>query len=155
MHRLSKKQSKQIAQQLAQLLGFELEPQAYLKFQDREFYIWNGIPAITSYDDQLFLTLKGALALVHKLSKGTILVDQGAIPHLIKGADLMRPGIVSADPNIKQGDLVVILDQVHRKPIAIGRALVDGNQLMGPKGKVVQNLHYIGDKLWKLSSELT
>jgi PUA domain protein len=63
----------------------------------------------------------------------------------------MGPGITAADPAIRTGDLVFVRDAKHQKPLAIGRALVDGAALASKApGKVVKNLHYIGDELWGL-----
>jgi len=62
----------------------------------------------------------------------------------------MRPGIVSADPGIDEGDLVIIVEQTHGKPLAIGRALVSGEQMIGDSGKVIKTIHYVGDRIWKI-----
>jgi len=50
----------------------------------------------------------------------------------------MKPGIVTADPEIAPGDLVVIVEERHKKPLAIGRALVAGTEMKGEgkSGKV-------------------
>ena len=67
-----------------------------------------------------------------------------------KGADIMSPGIVEADPGIRVGDLVVVTDQVHNKPLAVGRALVNGDEMVGNKGKAIKSIHYVGDRIWNL-----
>ena len=38
----------------------------------------------------------------------------------------MSPGITDADPNIKEGDLVIIIEETHGKPLATGRSLISG-----------------------------
>jgi PUA domain protein len=79
----------------------------------------------------------------------------GAIPHIIKGADIMFPGIVSFDSNIKKEDFLVIVDEKHDKPIAIGLALVNAPEFSREKkGKAVKNVHYVGDKLWDFIKKL-
>ena len=67
---------------------------------------------------------------------------------IFNGADIMKPGIVSADPEIAVGDLVVIVEERHNKPLAIGRALVAGTEMKG-EGKAVKSLHHVGDAIWK------
>lgn len=103
------------------------------------FFITNGVP---------FFTVKGALELNPK--QKLVTVDAGAIPFVVKGADVMKPGIVSVDPDINQGDYVIVVEENHGKPLAIGRALVNANQLMGDGGKVIKTLHTVGDKLWDI-----
>jgi PUA-domain protein len=78
-----------------------------------------------------------------------ITVDKGAIPFVIKGADIMRPGIVDIEQDINQNDYVLIIDQTHKKPLAIGLSLYDSETLKSQtKGKVIKNLHYVGDEIW-------
>jgi PUA domain protein len=64
------------------------------------------------------------------------------------GADVMRPGIVTADELIDEGDLVVIDEESHGKVLAVGRALVDGAEMVGDSGKVVGSVHHVGDDLF-------
>jgi PUA domain protein len=81
-----------------------------------------------------------------------VVVDMGAVKFVIKGADIMSPGITDADPNIKEGDLVIIVDETHRKPLATGRSLISGHDMVeNSEGKAVKTIHHIGDKLWDLT----
>ena len=58
------------------------------------------------------------------------------IPFLMKGADCMVAGIHNADESIQEGDLVWVRDQKHKRPLAIGWAMKDGNNLVKElKGK--------------------
>jgi len=64
----------------------------------------------------------------------------------------MRPGIVEADSAIREGDLVVIAEETHEKVLAVGRALVvDGDNMVGDSGKVVESIHHVGDELYEFS----
>ena len=76
------------------------------------------------------------------------MVDSGAVRFVVNGADIMKPGIVSADPEIAVGDLVVIVEERHKKPLAVGRALVPGSEMKG-EGKAVKSMHHVGDSIWK------
>ncbi len=78
-----------------------------------------------------------------------ITVDMGAIKHVVSGADIMRPGITHIEEGIHAQDPVLIIDQTHNKPIAVGLALFDSQTMQNlDKGKVIENIHYIGDKIW-------
>lgn len=97
----------------------------------------------------VFLTLRGFLA--HPCEKRFVEVDHGAIPFLMKGADCMVAGIHNADSGIKEGDLVWVRDQTHKRPLAIGWATKDGDSLVEElKGKGLKNIHWVGDELWEM-----
>ncbi|WP_461435913.1 DUF1947 domain-containing protein [Methanosphaera sp.] len=79
-------------------------------------------------------------------------VDMGAINFVIKGADIMSPGIVDADEKIEPGDTIVIIEESHHKPLAIGISLITGKEMVdNNKGKAIENLHYVGDSIWELN----
>jgi PUA domain protein len=64
----------------------------------------------------------------------------------------MAPGIVEVD-DFDEGALVVIRDVVHGKALAIGKAIRSSTEIESSKqGKAIQNLHYVGDKLWENAS---
>lgn len=110
----------------------------------------DGQPLVMNIEDTYFPTLKGALNL--NITEKYVVVDMGAVKFVAKGADIMSPGITEADPEVKKGDLVIIIEETHRKPLAIGRALISGPQMAeNDEGKAVKAIHYIGDKLWNLS----
>ncbi len=96
-----------------------------------------------------FPTVKGALKLT--TDKRTVTVDAGAVSFVINGADIMRPGVVSWDEEIKKGDHVIIREAAHGKAIAIGTALWDGSMFEKEKtGKCVKSLYFVGDDIWKM-----
>jgi PUA domain protein len=94
-----------------------------------------------------FPLLKDELILPH-LSSAT--VDMGAVKFVCNGANIMRPGIVSFSGEFKRGDFLSIKEVSHSKAIAVGRALENKDlaQTM-TKGAAIENLHYVGDKLWE------
>ena len=84
-----------------------------------------------------------------------VVVDMGAVPHICNGADVMAPGIVELRGDFEAGSLVKVLDERHGKAIAVGEALVSSSEARGmERGKVVRNLHYVGDKIWRLARSL-
>lgn len=88
-----------------------------------------------------------------RLSLKKVTVDMGAVPHISDGAHIMAPGIMRADENIEKGEIVAIEDEKNRKIIAIAEALVDGSSMKGDEGKVAENIHTVGDRLWELSEK--
>ena len=76
----------------------------------------------------------------------SVYVDRGAIPFIIKGADLMRPGIVKIEDEIKKEEIVMIKDEEHNKLLALGFSLFNSNDMKNQeKGKSVQIYHYFND----------
>jgi len=108
----------------------------------------DGKLLLFSTDGEYFPTVRGAIEL--GLAKHIVVVDAGAVRFVVNGADIMCPGIVSADSDIKEGDLVIIKEETHSKPLAIGRALISGDAMVGESGKAIKSLHYVGDKLWNI-----
>ncbi|MCA9459053.1 MAG: DUF1947 domain-containing protein [Nanoarchaeota archaeon] len=79
----------------------------------------------------------------------SVYVDKGAIPFIIKGADLMRPGIQKIDEEIENGDIVLVRDENHNKIIAIGRSLFSSDDMkIQKKGKSIDIYHYVGDEYY-------
>lgn len=113
-----------------------------------ELLLVDGEPLFFLVLGKPFLTVRGALTITPE--QRSVLVDAGAVPFVAKGADVMRPGITFAHPDIKEGDLVVVIEETHKKPLAIGRALISGESMKGDSGKAIKTIHSVGDKLWNL-----
>jgi len=121
-------------------------------FGETKIFLFELKPLFAFYKNNWIPTLifKEALDLIPK-----IVVDMGAVPHICNGADVMVPGILKVEGEFHKGELVVILDEKHNKPIAVGAALKDSKEIIKMKhGKVVKNVHFVGDKLWKLIKSL-
>ena len=72
------------------------------------------------------------------MTKGRIVADDGAIPFILKGASLLAPGVVRADPGIEIGDEVIILDKQGHS-IASGLARMTSEEMIpGAKGMAVK-----------------
>ncbi|MEM4536023.1 MAG: PUA domain-containing protein [Nitrososphaerota archaeon] len=80
-----------------------------------------------------------------------IVVDMGAVSHIVNGADIMRPGVREVFGVFNEDDILVVKDEKNKKPIAIARCLVnhEGFKSMS-RGKVAENIHHIDDKVWKM-----
>lgn len=96
-----------------------------------------------------FLTVRGLLK--YGATKRYVTVDMGAVKFVYNGADVMGPGIVGCDQSITAGDIVWVRDVNNQRPLAIGSALYTGEAMSRKeKGKAVQSIHHVGDKLWEL-----
>ncbi|MBI4153353.1 RNA-binding protein [Candidatus Woesearchaeota archaeon] len=79
----------------------------------------------------------------------TVTIDMPAVKFIVNGADVMRPGIVALD-DVKKDEIIAIIDERNKKPLAVGKALFSSEEMKQmSKGKVVKNLHWIGDEMWK------
>ncbi|AIC14726.1 PUA domain containing protein [Nitrososphaera viennensis EN76] len=84
----------------------------------------------------------------------SVRVDMGAVKFVCNGAKVLRPGIVEFG-SFKKGDIVTVQDQTHGKMLAVGIALEDSETAKTmQKGYVVDNLHYISDKIWEAYKEI-
>jgi malignant T-cell-amplified sequence len=84
----------------------------------------------------------------------SVTIDMGAIKFVCNGAKVMRPGILHFDP-FKKGDIVVVKDQTHGKALAVGLALEGSEEAKAmSKGYIIDNLHYISDKMWEAYKEI-
>jgi len=111
------------------------------------FILVDGEPLIIIIDGEPLPTLKAALKL--DIDQQYAVVDMGAVKFMTKGADVMSPGIVDADKNLKKGDMVFVVDEQHKKPLAMGKCLISGEEMIkNDKGKAIKTIHYIGDKIW-------
>jgi len=103
-------------------------------------------------NNKVVFTLQGLMKYQPKTN--FIVVDMGAVGFIIKGADVMAPGVTDVDPMIQKDDLVWICDEKHRKPLAVGVALMTGEEMKTKKpGKAAKTLHYVGDQLWMLTHQ--
>ncbi len=94
------------------------------------------------------------LLLNNQVNIKTVVVDMGAIRFVANSADIMRPGITEIDPTIKKGDIVQIVDETHKRALAVGKSLFDAEEIQKKTtGKVIKNLHTIKDNVWKFEKE--
>lgn len=102
--------------------------------------------------DGIAPTVRGLLA--HPATKRAVTVDMGAVRFIYNGADVMAPGIVEADPQIRGGDVVWVRDEKNGRPLAVGRAIMDGPTMAREeKGKAIETIHHVGDEIWRLGEE--
>lgn len=151
-HRLKKKEIKELLEQIHQDIDsdfvFQNDNIEKGTLEQCDLIFIDGAPLFFEKDDDVFFTLVGLLH--SKPHNRYVVVDMGAVRFVINGADVMAPGIVDADESIQENDMVWVCDEQHRKPLAVGRALVSGRAMKtATQGKAVAVLHYIGDMLWE------
>ncbi|MEE9116482.1 MAG: phosphoadenosine phosphosulfate reductase family protein [Thermoplasmata archaeon] len=85
------------------------------------------------------LRVEGGRRLAKDLSRGYIIVHEGAVEPISKKASAMVPGIKDASRSIKKGDEVVMLTE-DRNAIAVGIARMSGKEMLElEKGAGVKN----------------
>ena len=73
----------------------------------------------------------------------------GAIKFVVNGADIMRPGITEIQDGIEKDKFVVVIDEKNKKPLAVGLALFNSQEMQtATSGKVIKNIHFVGDEIW-------
>jgi predicted RNA-binding protein (TIGR00451 family) len=114
---------------------------------DESFYKFEEFTAVQVGREKYIVPYLGNVSLLDRFP--SITVDMGAVRFVCNGAKVTRPGITAFD-NFKRGNIVVIKDEVHSKPLAVGIALIDSDKAMEEeKGYIIQTLHYISDKIWE------
>lgn len=130
-------------------------PVEYYKYNDVELYIVEGQPAFVAKEGRLIPHMRLMLLAFDKMPLPRAYVDRGASQAVLRGADLMVPGIRRIEGSFKPGDLVVIIDEQLGKPIAVGEALMNSSDITSQlikKGRAIRNLHYVGDELWNIKA---
>jgi PUA domain protein len=116
-----------------------------------EIFLVNNKPILAKMGEHVFPTLTFNEA---SSSAPKVVVDMGAVPHVCNGADIMAPGIVRFQGEIRKGGFVFVVDEKYGKLLAVGEALYDMNEATKPKqGVAIKNIHFVGDKLWNFIKE--
>jgi len=150
-HRLKNKQIREINNSISK--DFEnviLDTNSVVEVGDVEntrFVFVDGQAVFMYFEDGLCFTLKG-IELFNPKEK-FVVVDMGAVKFVTNGADVMAPGIIDADINIKENDFVWICDERNKKALAVGFAIISGEEMIsGGSGKAVRVIHHVGDDIW-------
>lgn len=118
-----------------------------LVFEDGSVLFVNNVPSFFRIDNFWVPTLHLIMKIPDLIPSVT--VDKGAIKFVINGADIMRPGITTCQ-DFDKDSFIVIIDENYSKPLAIGKSLLSSKELLeSTDGKVVLNLHRIGDEIWQ------
>lgn len=157
---LKSKQAKQILNEVSERLKFNVEAlfdsKATIEVAESavgSIYLVNSKPLFFTAENEVLPTLLFQEFVSHA---SRIVVDMGAIPYVCNGADIMAPGIVRVEGEFTKGDLVLVVDERHGKPLAIGESLSDSASVRNTEqGAVVKNIHFVSDKIWNFAKTLT
>ena len=117
-----------------------------------EIYLVNGKPLFFKVGKKLLPTLLFQDFVSHAPK---IVVDMGAVPYVCNGADIMAPGVVRVEGEFDKGEWVLVVDEKHGKPLAVGESLSDAASVRSTKqGAVVKNVHFVSDKIWNFAKTL-
>ncbi|MGD9131336.1 MAG: DUF1947 domain-containing protein [Candidatus Bathyarchaeota archaeon] len=152
-HFLKEKEAKKFLLEISKTLGTDIKQLLDSKTgvevnetETAEVFLFDGRPLLARSNGVLFPTLyfEELFDIIPK-----IVVDMGAVPYVCKGADVMAPGVRTIKGEFKENDLLLIVDERHGKSLALGVALFSSEDMKAlNSGKIVKNLHYVGDKLW-------
>ena len=147
--RLSKKEIKELNKNIEQSFDLSnfVDKKDKAEIVDDNIVVVNDEWSFFYYENKLVPTLK--LIMKKEILK-KVIVDMPAVPFMVKGADVMRPGIKHLE-EFEKGEFVVIVDETHKKPLAIGQALFSSKEIEEmEKGKVIKNVHWVGDRVWDI-----
>jgi len=150
---LNKKKKKKLKQELGEystILPTKAKVE-YLEANPIPFILVDNQPQIILVDGKPFPTLKYFVNNEDTTFK-RVVVDMGAVKFMANGADVMSPGIVDTSDEIEKGEIVLIVDETHGKPLAIGLSLISSDEMINnDQGKAVKTIHYIGDDIWNVN----
>lgn len=143
------KDARKLLQNLSSVYGeLEAKKVEVAEFEEKKIYIFDDVMEFIEDENGLYPYLGGSY--LDFLPR--VVVDMGAIRFVCNGADIMAPGIEEVD-EFNAGSIVAVRDVTHGKALAIGKSRKSSTEIISnKKGKVIQNLHYVGDKLWETAS---
>lgn len=143
--RLSNKKVKEIADKIN-----EIDKKDIVDLVDDKFLKINNEIKYFKFEEMWIPTLKYIYA-KKSCDLKKVIVDMGAIKFVTNGADIMRPGVRKFDENIEKNEIIQIQEETHGKVIALGQALLSTEEMKNQeKGKIIKNVHYIGDLIWNM-----
>jgi PUA domain protein len=120
--------------------------------ESAQIFLINAKPVLIKAEENIYPTLKFN---EYFQTAPKVVVDMGAVPFVCNGANVMAPGIKRFEGQFAENDIVVVVDEKHGRPIAVGEILYDTDKVKNVnRGTVVKNLYYVGDKMWNLLKEI-
>ncbi|MDW8034335.1 MAG: PUA domain-containing protein [Nitrososphaerota archaeon] len=117
-----------------------------LEIENASILILSSIPTLIIFPDGKIIPHIQGLGRITTCP--VVVVDKGAVEHIVKGADVMIPGVVKYS-EFRKGDPVAIVSEEYIV-IAVGIALQDSESISKErKGKIVKNLHNPNDIFFK------
>ena len=134
---------------LYSIAPFEKKEKLQLVEDAKVTYLRKGHDALFFFVDGIPIPTLKCLYLKNFLK--TVTVDMGSVRFICSGANVMRPGITHIPDGIREGEVIAVQDEQNKKILVVGKALLDSSAMRASeKGKVILNLHSIGDVVWNL-----
>ncbi|MBS3794241.1 MAG: RNA-binding protein [Candidatus Thorarchaeota archaeon] len=153
-HLLKKTEHRDELERIRDILGSQVGNLGDERFEegilddDSRVLLLDGEIVFWEEEGTLYPTLRALLSGIVDLPE--ITVDMGAVKFVANGADIMAPGVVEIDDVVKDGQVVAIVDERHGKPLAVGVATMDAEDMRNTdSGKVVLSRHHVNDELWQ------
>ena len=94
------------------------------------------IPHLNSFNEKVFLE--------ENFKK--VLIDDGAIKFILKGANIAKPGIEFFSEDIKNNEIIIVKNKNFPKILAIAKAKFSSEEIKQKEsGIVFENLHFVKD----------
>lgn len=150
-HFISKKELKNLKERVealnldtSALDGVEIE-----EVKDERCYFVNRKPYIYEKGKETVIPM---LFFLNDIKPGMkyVSVDDGAVPHIMNGANVFAQGITDVDPEVEVNDMVFIRnkDSVY---IGVGIAERSASDIMeNKKGEAIRLIHFPNDKIFKM-----
>lgn len=152
-HALSKSEAKEVSSRIGREFKLERELDYKAKWEvlqlsrDLAVYVVDELPVAIEVEGRLIPSLRAVSERIIVLPK--VVVDMGAVKHIANGADVMAPGVTRIEGDFDRGDIVAVVDERYGKPLCVGSALASREDVeKAERGKVVENIHHVGDKIW-------
>ena len=85
---------------------------------------------------KFLIKVEGARKIAPHLTRSYVVIEDDAVPFILKKASTLRPGVVDFDPGIRKGQDCVVVDS-QRKVISVGTAMMEGGDIGAAKRGVV------------------
>ncbi|MCX8204379.1 MAG: hypothetical protein N3H31_01820 [Candidatus Nezhaarchaeota archaeon] len=120
-----------------------------VKTREIKVFIKDGVPFFIELEGRLIPSIYAAEACKYP----KVVVDTGAIYPIVRGADVMAPGVRVIEGSMEAGDVMAIAEEGGGRVIAVGVALMSRKEVLEAKrGRALRVLHRVGDEAWKLGS---
>lgn len=149
-HYISRKELKNLRERV-ETLGLDpsaLEGVEIEEIKDERCYFVNKKPFIYEKGKDTIIPMLFFLNEI-KPERKHVSVDDGAVPHIMNGANVFAQGITGIDPEVQENDMVFIRnrDSVY---IGVGISERSASGIMeDKKGEVIRLIHYPNDRIFK------
>ncbi|WP_338599349.1 RNA-binding protein [Sulfolobus tengchongensis] len=146
-HVMSSKDAKVFINKIKEKYNIDVS-NAKLEVGKEKKEVWYYVDGLLAFFDDFIPTLCGVMKL--KIAIPYVIIDEGAVKAVSRGADLFVPGIVEYDCECKEGDIILAKTKTNL-PVAILRVVMPKEKALSEKkGKFAETLHHVGDKLWEM-----